>query len=58
MATALSVAALFAERDALRRRDTQAEEQLHRQREEELVMRSFNPAWTESSAPSSVARLN
>ena len=37
MATALSVAALFAERDALRRRDTQAEEQLHRQREEELV---------------------
>jgi hypothetical protein len=37
MATALSVAALFAERDTLRRRDTQAEEQLHRQREEELV---------------------
>ena len=37
MATALSVAALFAERDALRQRDKQAEEQLHRQREEELV---------------------
>jgi hypothetical protein len=37
MATALSVAALFAERDALRHRDKQAEEQLHRQREEELV---------------------
>ena len=37
MATTLSVAALFAERDALRHRDKQAEEQLHRQREEELV---------------------
>ena len=37
MATALSVAALFAERDALRHRDKQAEEQLHRQRAEELV---------------------
>jgi hypothetical protein len=37
MATALSVAALFAERDALCLRDKQAEEQLHRQREEELV---------------------
>ena len=35
---ALSVAALFAERDAVRQRDKQAEEQLHRQRgEEELV---------------------
>ena len=36
MATASSVAALFAERDALRHRDKQAEEQLHRQREESL----------------------
>ena len=37
MATALSVAALFAERDALRQRDKQAEEQLQRRKEEELV---------------------
>ena len=37
MATVLSVAALFAERDAVRQRDKQAEEQLHRQREEELA---------------------
>jgi hypothetical protein len=33
----LSVAALFAERDALRRRDREAEEQLQRRKEEELV---------------------
>ena len=33
----LSVAALFAERDALRRRDQEAAEQLQRRREEELV---------------------
>ena len=64
MATALSVAALFAERDAVRQRDKQAEEQLHRQREEELVefrqrLDNFKltdeiiqSAWTGSSAPS------
>jgi hypothetical protein len=34
---ALSVAALFAERDARRRRDREAEEQLKRKQEEELV---------------------
>ena len=34
---ALSVAALFAERDAQRRRDSEADEQLHRREEEELV---------------------
>jgi hypothetical protein len=33
----LSVTALFAERDALRRRDQEAAEQLHRRKEEELV---------------------
>lgn len=33
----LSVAALFAERDALRRRDDEAAEQLQRRKEEELV---------------------
>ena len=34
---ALSVTALFAERDALRQRDKQAEEQLQRRKEEELA---------------------
>jgi hypothetical protein len=34
---ALSVAELFAERDARRRRDKEAEEQLHRRQEEELA---------------------
>jgi hypothetical protein len=33
----LSVAALFAERDAQRRRDKEAEEKLHRRKEEELA---------------------
>ena len=68
MATVLSVTALFAERDARRRRDKEAEEQLQRRKEEELVEfrnrldnfqlteRSFNPAWTGSSAPSSAVR--
>jgi hypothetical protein len=37
MATALSVAALLAERDALRHPDKQAEEQLHRQRDDENI---------------------
>ena len=36
MATVLSVVALFAERDAVRQRDKQAEEQLHRQRRRSL----------------------
>ena len=35
--SALSVAALFAERDARRRRDKEAEEQLQRRKEEELA---------------------
>ena len=33
----LSVAALFAERDARRRRDREAEEQLQRRKEEEIA---------------------
>ena len=36
-ATVLSVTALFAERDARRRHDKEAEEQLQRRKEEELV---------------------
>ena len=35
--TTLSVAALFAERDARRRRDQEAVEQLHRRKEEEAA---------------------
>ena len=66
----LSVAGLFAERDARRRRDQQAEEQLQRRREEELVefkkrLDNFqltdeiiHSGSTASNEPSSVARLS
>ena len=37
LASAMSVAALFAERDARRRHDKEAEEQLQRRKEEELA---------------------
>ena len=37
LASAMSVTALFAERDARRRHDEETEEQLQRRKEEELV---------------------
>jgi hypothetical protein len=48
----LSVTALFAERDALRQRDKEAEEQLQRRKEEELVeFRKRLDTWTRRPRP-------
>ena len=42
--TSLSVAGMFAERDARRRQDREAEEKLRRKQQEELA--DFKSAWT------------